>query len=392
MRIPSRVRGIELPQFDLLNDLAAGWRTKGADVITLGQGLPGFDPPSVAVEALRRSLDDPASHVYSTDAGIAPLRRALTASLRPLQAEVDPDREVIITAGGNQAFQLALTTLIDPDDEVVLTSPYFLNHEMAVRSVAGIPVEAAAHPGRGFAATWDDIAPHVTPRTAAVVIVSPSNPTGAVIDPAEVRRIVEQCAARQIVVIADETYLRFSYDADAATAAALSHWRQNVVIVGSFSKTFAVTGWRCGYLIGNAEMIGQAMKVHDCMVICAPVPVQRAVAAILEAEPDYPARWRPELRARRDFIVSALGQIPGVTAITPAGSFFVMARIEEMHDSRAVALDLLDQQQVVTIPGAFFGSAGEGFLRLSYGSAPRERLQQACERLSIYLAQSQTRH
>ena len=119
MRIPQRVRDIELPQFDLLNDLAAKWRARGADVISLGQGVPGFDPPPDAVAALRAALDDRAVHVYSTDAGLPELRRALAASLAPLGGQVDDEEEIIITAGGNQAFQLALTTLIDPGDEVV---------------------------------------------------------------------------------------------------------------------------------------------------------------------------------------------------------------------------------------------------------------------------------
>src|SRR5262245_61573770 len=142
MKIPKRVRDIELPQFDLLNDIASKWRAAGADVITLGQALPGFAPPAEAIEGLRQALGQESSHVYSADAGIPELRSALAASLTGLGADIDPDREIIITAGGNQAFQLALTTLIDPGDEVILPSPFFLNHEMAVRSVAAVPIEA----------------------------------------------------------------------------------------------------------------------------------------------------------------------------------------------------------------------------------------------------------
>jgi aspartate/methionine/tyrosine aminotransferase len=389
MRIPQRVRDIELPQFDLLNDLAARWRARGADVITLGQGVPGFDPPPEAVVALRAALDDPSVHVYSTDAGIPELRRALAASLAPLGGNVDDDEEIIITAGGNQAFQLALTTLIDPGDEVVLVSPYFLNHEMAVRSVAAIPIEAEASAARSFQPTWEDIAPRISPKTTAVVVVTPSNPTGAVTSPRELGRIVEECARRQILVIVDETYLRFAYDDPSFTVTSLPAWRENVVVIGSFSKAFAITGWRCGYLIAPPEATAEALKVQDCMVICAPVPVQRAVAAVLERDPDYCERWRPELRARRDCLVEALAAIPGVTPVRPAGGFFVMAGVDGVTDSRATALELIDKQQVVTIPGAFFGRAGEGYLRLSFGAAPRDRLQAACRRLAEFLHTAQ---
>ena len=389
MRIPQRVRDIELPQFDLINDLAAEWRAKGADVITLGQAVPGFDPPEVALDALKRALAERRSHIYSGDAGIPELRNALAASLLPFQARIDPEREIIITAGGNQAFQLALTTLIEPGDEVILVSPYFLNHEMAVRSVAAIPIEAPTAPERSFEARWEDIAPHVTPRTSAVVVVSPSNPTGAVIPADEIKRIVAECAARNLLVVMDETYLRFAYDDEPFTVASTDEWRENVVIVGSFSKAFAITGWRCGYLLGNSEVIAEAMKIQDCMVICASVPIQRAVAAVLEHEPDYPLRWHAELRSRRDFVVDALGRIHGVTAIEPSGGFFVMARFDGLTDSRAAALALIEQQQVVTIPGAFFGRAGEGYLRISYGAATHDRLDAACRRIAEFLTTAQ---
>lgn len=386
MKIPQRVRDIELPQFDILNDIAAKWRARGADVIALGQGLPGFDPPARAIEVLRRALDERASHVYSTDAGLIELRRALAASLAPLGAAVDPDNEVIITAGGNQAFHLALSTLVDPGDEVILSSPYFLNHEMSVRSVGAIPVEAPASAERLFQAEWDDLAPHVSPRTAAVVLVTPSNPTGAVIKPKALARIIEECAARDIVVFVDETYLRFVYDGSPFTVLSLDGWRDNVVVIGSFSKAFAITGWRCGYLIADARAIAEAMKIQDCMLICAPVPVQRAVAAVLEEEPAYAERWLPELRDRRDFLVDTLSSTPGASAVKPTGGFFVMVRLDGMDDSRRVALDLIERQQVVTVPGAYFGRAGEGYLRVSYGAAPRQRLEAACDRLAEFLA------
>jgi aspartate/methionine/tyrosine aminotransferase len=388
VRIPARVRDIELPQFDLLNDIASRWRSNGADVITLGQGLPGFDPPPVALQALREAVDDGSSHVYSADAGTPELRRALTRSLATLGATVDPDREVIITAGGNQALQLALTTLIDPGDEVLLLSPFFLNHEMAVRSVGGVPVEAPVPASRAFVPAWDDLSPHLSPSTRAVILVTPSNPTGAITPPRELERIVSECAARGVIVFVDETYLRFAYDDEPFTALALARWRENVVIIGSFSKQFAITGWRCGYLAARGDVIAEALKIQDVMVICAPVPVQRAVTAVLDAEPDYPKRWLPALRARRDVLVEALSAIPGMMPVRPSGAFFVMARVEGMRDSRRAAMDLIEQQQVVTIPGAFFGRAAEGYLRISYGAATEDRLREAAVRMAAFTSWS----
>jgi aminotransferase len=383
VRIPDRIRAIERPQFDVLNDVAASWRARGADVITLGQALPGFAPPASAVDAFKKALDDPSSHIYSSDAGIPELRIALAKALASHGGRVDPEREVIITAGGNQAFQLALTTLVIGGDEVVLAAPYFLNHEMAVRSVGAVPVEASVPAARGFETTWDDLAPHVTIRTRAVVLVSPSNPTGAVIARDELQRIVRECASRDVIVIVDETYMTFVYDGDPFTAASLPDWTSNVVIIGSFSKAYAITGWRCGYLLAHADAIAEAMKIQDCMVICAPVPVQRAVATVLEKEPDYPKRWLPELKERRDFLVDTLGAIDGVAPVAPSGGFFVMVKIAGCTDSRTAAMDLIEKQHVVTIPGRFFGDSGEGYLRLSYGAAKLDRLREAVRRWSL---------
>jgi aminotransferase len=385
MRVPERVRAIELPQFDLLNDVAANWRRRGADVITLGQALPGFAPPAVAIAALQRSLDDPATHVYSSDAGTEELRTALARWLSTLDARVDPEREIIITAGANQAFQLALTTLIQPNDEVVLAAPYFLNHEMAVRSVGAVPVEAPVPAWRAFAPTWADIAPHITLRTRAVVLVTPSNPTGAVVASTELQKIVAGCAERDVLVIVDETYLHFVYDAEPSTAAALPAWRDSVVVIGSFSKAFAITGWRCGYLIAPEHVVSDAIKIQDCMLICAPVPVQRGVTAVLATEPNYPRHWLAELKERRDFLVSSFHDIPGFAPVLPAGGFFVMVKVAGCTDSRALAMALIDEQQVVTIPGRFFGESGEGYLRVSYGAASMDRLREGCVRITRFM-------
>jgi aminotransferase len=228
-------------------------------------------------------------------------------------------------------------------------------------------------------------------RTRAVMLVTPSNPTGAITPRRELERIVAECATRDVIVFVDETYLRFAYDDEPVTALSIARWRDNVVIIGSFSKQFAITGWRCGYLAASSEVIAQALKIQDVMVICAPVPIQRAVAAILDREPDYARRWLPELRARRDTLVDALGAIRGVAPVRPSGAFFVMVRFEGMSDSRHAAMDLIEQQQVVTIPGAFFGAAAEGYLRMSYGAASCDRLREAAGRIAIFQRAATTR-
>ncbi|MEW6320170.1 MAG: pyridoxal phosphate-dependent aminotransferase [Acidobacteriota bacterium] len=424
MRLPARVRSIEEPQFDLLNTLAARHRARGADVITLGQAIPGFAPPASALAALRAAADDTTSHVYSADAGTAELRAALAEHLSRIASErvqkvpqgsqgfrqapggsdgfaksANPEREMIITAGGNQAFQLALMTLVDAGDEVLLPAPFFLNHQMAIQSVGAVPVEVPLDPASGFVPTWEAIAGHVTAKTRAIVLCSPSNPTGAVTPPAELQRIVDHCRTHDLVCLIDETYLRFVYDDEPFPATALTAWRDAVAVIGSFSKAYAVTGWRLGYLIANEDVIAQAMKIQDSMLICASVPIQIAMTTALRQEPDYPVRYLDELKDRRDYLLAALRAVPGLRPVAPGGGFFVMVEMANgggrrakdsgrtSARSREVALALIEQEHVVTIPGRFFGETGEGFLRLSYGNAPRARLEEAVARLGRFFAQ-----
>src|SRR6185369_10141433 len=241
MHIPERVRRISLPQFDILNARAAALRRAGHQVISLGQALPAFGPPPVVLDAVRAALPSYETHIYSPDAGRVALREALCERLRAHDIEATPD-DLIITAGGNQAFMLALATLVDAGDEVVLASPYFANHEMAVRAVGAIPFEAPIPEERGFQTRWADIEPHLSSRTRAVVVCTPGNPTGAVIARDDMREIAASLQSRNIVLISDEAYMRFVYDGTShASAAACANWRRNVVVVGTFSKSFGMT-------------------------------------------------------------------------------------------------------------------------------------------------------
>ena len=380
----ARARALVLPPFDVINQQADALRAQGQDVISLGQAVPGFDPPAAAIDAARSALLDPSTHRYSADAGRFGLRDALSAAFRrEHRIDAQPD-ELIITAGGNQAFMLAVMTLLDAGDEVVLVSPYFVNHEMAIRAAGATPVEAPLTEENGFAARWDDIVGHLTERTRAVVLCTPSNPTGAVITRTELTRIVGELAARRITLISDETYLHFAYDAPHASAAAIERWRENVVVVGTFSKSFGMTGWRAGFLLASEPVCRQAMKIQDAMIICAPVISQIAAEAAVRADWNYALAFHDDLQIRREALEGPLRGTPGLRWSPAGGGFFLFVRIEGCRDSASVAADILDRVHVVTIPGATFGRAGEGFLRLSYGASSVAQLNEAGERLRAY--------
>ena len=384
--VSSRVSGLVVPPFDELNQKAAGLQRQGHDIINLGQAVPGFGPPASAIDAARRALPEAATHRYSADAGLLTLREALCGTFESERTTDVRSDEIIITAGGNQAFMLAVMTLIDPGDEVILAAPHFVNHEMAIRAVGGTPIEAPLQESAGFSARWSDIAGHITARTRAVVLCTPSNPTGAVIGGDELARIVRELSDRGILLVSDETYLHFVYDGMHASAASVEGWRRNVVLVGTFSKSFGMTGWRAGYLLADRDVCSQAIKIQDAMIICAPVISQIAVEAAVRDNWNYARSFHDDLRARRTALAEGLAAIPQLEWSPTAGGFFAFVRVNGCRDSVALADDILDRAHVVTIPGATFGRSGEGFLRLSYGASSVEELTEACARLRNFFA------
>lgn len=270
MHVAERVRNVSTPFMDGLHARSEALRREGADVISLGQGVPGFPPVAAAVQAARQALEEPSTHLYGADAGLPPLREALSLWLaRHHGLEVDPATEMLITAGANQAFMLAALTLLDPGDKVLLPSPFYFNHEMAVRIAGGVPVEVPLREDKGFQLILSDLEPYLETQPRALVVVSPNNPTGAVYEPEELRHIAAAVTSRGITIVSDETYQDFTYqDAKHLSLGSLPEARSHVITIGSFSKTFSLTGWRVGYLLAQPAFVEQALKVQDSMLVC----------------------------------------------------------------------------------------------------------------------------
>jgi aspartate/methionine/tyrosine aminotransferase len=371
-----------LARFDALNARAAQLIQQGHTVINLGQALPHFGPPESAIRAARDGLARRDVHVYTADAGRVSLREALCTRLSESHGiDATPD-EVIITAGGNQAFALAAMTLLDPGDEVLLPTPYFANHEMMLRGIGAVPKPVSLNEQNRFAVRWTQLTPYLTSRTRAVVLCNPSNPTGAIIAETDLCEIIHEVAARGIVAIVDETYMHFVYDGQRhASAAAVPNWRDAVVLVNTFSKSFGMTGWRIGYMIAPRDVCTEAIKIQDAMVICAPTIAQVAVEAAIRHDWTYPLSFRDEFAGRRSILIQELSSIPHLHWAPTDGAFFAFVRVDGCTGSDQLADDLLDQAHVVTIPGRTFGEAGEGCLRISYGAVDRHDLREGISRL-----------
>ena len=385
MQIPSRILALELPPFDPLNTRAAQLRASGHDVISLGQAVPFYAPPASAIEAAQAALGRPDTHRYSTDPGRPSLRRALAERLRQHERiDCGPD-DLLITAGANHAFTTVLTTVASAGDEIVLPSPYFTNHQMAIQAAGAIAIEAPVADRESYRVTWDDIAPALTERTRAVVLCNPSNPTGAPVNETDGVRIAQELAERNILLISDETYMHFVYGDSHWSAASVAGWRRHVIVIGTFSKSFAMMGWRVGFLLADAAVCAQATKVQDAMIICAPTISQMAAEAAVRDDWDYPRTFHGELLDRRRRLSNALSDLSTLSWTPTAGGFFAFVRIKGCSDSSELALRLLDEAHVVTIPGSSFGRSGEGCLRLSYGSVDTEALDKAIDRLTDFV-------
>ncbi|MBW8873403.1 MAG: pyridoxal phosphate-dependent aminotransferase [Acidobacteria bacterium] len=367
---------------------AAELRAQGVAVVDLGAGEPDFSSPPVAVEAARRALAEGFTR-YTPGSGLPALRTAVADSYRRHHGAPWQAADSVITVGGKTAlFELALA-VFDHGQEVVLPSPYWVTFPEQIRFAGARPVMVPTCGEDGFQIHAGPLIEAVTERTRAILVNSPCNPTGGVISAPDLRQLVAFAAGRGLLVIADETYERFVYGGPHASAAALAaEFPDTVVLVGSFSKTYAMTGWRIGYLLGPAPVV-KAVENIQSHATSNPTSFAMvgALEALLHAEPEV-EEMLAEYRARREMLVPLLNDIPGFRCRPPEGAFYAFPDVSACFrpgraDSIALAEYLLEEAGVATVPGAAFGAAAH--LRLSFACS-RATLAEGLERIAAALA------
>ncbi|SFR44471.1 pyridoxal phosphate-dependent aminotransferase [Halogeometricum limi] len=363
--VSDRVAGIEPQQIRRLFDLAA--EHGGDDTVHLEVGEPDFQTPDHVVEAAVDAARGGETN-YTPNAGIDPLREAVAAEFRDRGIDADADR-VVVTTGGVEALYLTLLTVTDPGDEVVVPTPAWPNPLSQAELAGATPVEVPLPAEDGFAFDADRVIAALTDRTAAVVLTSPSNPTGRVFDVDEMDRVVSAAADYDAVVVADEVYHRLAYDDAQPSLAAVTDHPERVVTVDSCSKTYAMTGWRVGWLTGPEPVTTAVTKIHESTTSCVNSPAQYAALAALTG-PEEPAReMKSAFERRRDRFVARLGEIPRVSMARPEGAFYAFVDVSALSGtSMDVAERLLFDYDVVAAPGSAFGDAGEGYLRFSFAN------------------------
>ncbi|MFO7535759.1 MAG: aminotransferase class I/II-fold pyridoxal phosphate-dependent enzyme [Kiritimatiellia bacterium] len=338
------------------------------DVISLGIGEPDFVTPWRIRDASIFALDRGATS-YTSNRGLLKLRQAVSDYVdRRFHVRYDAETEILITVGVSEALDLAVRALCNPGDEVLYHEPCYVSYPAVVTFAHAVPVPIATHREQGFRLTRAMIEPHLTPRSRALMLNFPTNPTGAVMERRDLEGIAQLAVERDLVVLADEIYSELTYEGEILSVAALPGMKERTIFLHGFSKGWAMTGFRLGYACAPAELSEAMMKIHQYTMLCAPILSQAAAEEALKSDTETTA-MRESYEKRRNFIHAGLNEA-GLPCHKPNGAFYAFAYIGDYGlSSKEFALRLLDEENVACVPGSAFGAGGEGFLRCAYATS-----------------------
>jgi len=358
------------------------WTAETPGTISLGQGIVSYGPPPEVMDAVRSFGATLADHRYGPVEGLPELVSTLEAKLaRENGITVRPDSRLLVTAGGNQAFVNAILAVTDPGDEVILPAPYYFNHEMAIVIAGAVPI--GVRTDREYQLDLDALAAAITPRTRAIVTVSPNNPTGAVYPEAALRAVNALCRERGLFHIHDEAYEYFTYaPARHFSPGSLPGAAGHTMSLYSLSKAYGMASWRIGYMVVPGVLAEAIHKIQDTLLICPPAASQRAALAALGVGAGYPRRYLPQLDAMRHTIYEALHD-PAVPCDVPAvaGAFYYLIRVHSALDSMTLVERLIREHKVAAIPGSAFADSAPCSIRISYGALEPQVVEEGVGRL-----------
>ena len=380
-RLSRRVAGLKPSGIRKFFDIAATMK----DVISLGIGEPDFTTPKPVLEAGVRSLQAGETH-YTSNHGKQELREALCSHLNQLYGvQYDCLEDIIITVGVSEALYLAMTAVLDPGDEVIIPTPCFVSYQPEVIMAGGVPVEIPTRMEDNFQVDPDRIRKAVTPRTKVIFVGYPSNPTGAVASRdvlLEIARIAEE---HDLLIISDEIYDRLVYGIPHVCVPALSESiKRRTILLGGFSKDYAMTGWRIGYAAGPADIIKGMVRIHQYTIMSAPTTAQDAAIEALAHGESYVQDMLAEYDRRRRLLVDGLNRL-GLKTFEPRGAFYAFPNIRASGmDDELFCQKLLEEEHVAVVPGNSFGPGGEGFVRACYATS-YEQLEEALRRMEKFM-------
>ena len=358
------------------------------DIVSLGVGEPDFDTPWHISRAAVTCLEDGGTH-YTSNLGTIELRQAIARYLaRRFSAKFAWDKEILVTVGVSEAIDLAIRAIASPGDEIIYHEPCFVSYAPTIRLAHAVPVCVETRVEDEFRLTVEQLERKVTPKTKAILLNFPCNPTGATLSREEIREILAFAARHDLIVLADEVYSELNYtvpeDGELSSFASFEEYRDRVILLNGFSKSWAMTGFRLGYACGPADIIDAMMKIHQYGIMSAPTLSQAAGVEAMDHGDRDVAKMRREYRRRRDYLVPALNGL-GLPTLMPKGAFYVFTDIRSTGlGDEEFALKLLKGYGVACVPGSAFGSCGAGFVRMSYATSI-DRIRLAIDRLSGFI-------
>jgi aspartate/methionine/tyrosine aminotransferase len=353
---------------------------QGREIVHLEIGEPDFDTPAHIKEAAKQALDAGATH-YGPSAGLPELREAIAKHVGETRGVPVSPEEVVVTPGAKPIMFFVIMALTGEGDEVVYPNPGFPIYESVINFVGGVPVPIPLREESGFGFDLDLLERRLTPRTRLIIVNSPQNPTGGVLDRGQIERIAALARERRIPVLTDEVYRQFLYEGEFHSIMSRPGMREHAILLDGFSKSYAMTGWRLGYGVMPTTLAEHVTRLMVNSASCTATFVQLAGLAALQGDQTPTARMVAEFKRRRDLIVDGLNRLPGVRCPRPRGAFYVFPNVAGTgRPSSEVAERLLNEAGVATLAGTAFGAYGEGYLRLSYANS-EANLRRALERM-----------
>ena len=354
------------------------------DVISLGVGEPDFDTPWHIRDEGIYTLEKGRTF-YTSNSGLKELRVAIAEYLRRrFEVSYDPLHEILVTVGGSEGIDVALRAMLDPGDEVLIPEPCYVSYVPCVVLADGVPVTIELKEENQFRLTKEELLAAITDKTKILVMPFPNNPTGGVMRREDLEEIAQVCIEKDIYVLSDEIYSELTYGADHVSIASLPGMKERTLLINGFSKSYAMTGWRLGYICGPQVIVEQMTKIHQFAIMCAPTNSQYAAVEALRNGDEDVAKMREEYNGRRRYLMHRFQEM-GLSCFEPFGAFYVFPCIKEFGmTSEEFATKLLNSQKVAVVPGTAFGDCGEGYLRISYAYS-LEDLKKALDRMEIFI-------
>ncbi len=354
------------------------------DIISLGVGEPDFDTPWHISRAAEVAIEEGQTH-YTSNLGTPQLRKAISDyMMRRYNASYDFANQILVTVGVSEALDLVIRAICEPGDEVLYHEPCFVSYNPTIRMAHAVPVAVETFVEDDFRLTVEELEKKVTPKTKALLLNFPCNPTGASLTQKDMDEITSFVLKHDLLLIADEVYSELAYDGDVKSFASRPELANNLVVLNGFSKAWAMTGYRLGFACGPVDIIDTMMKIHQYGIMSAPTLSQFAGVEAMNHGDDDIALMREEYRRRRNFVVASFNEI-GLHTFMPEGAFYVFPDIRSTGlDSQTFALRMLEEHAVACVPGSAFGSCGEGFIRCSYATS-MEKLKLAMEQFAKFV-------